>query len=76
MFYLGFKEYLKGLKDYCTFFACYNLDADIEMVDKHLKELNVKFNDSNATEDDSFKTCIDRGDVDGTSDTHLTEVNT
>lgn len=40
---LGYEEYLKRLKDCHMFFVCYNIDANIKVVDKHLKELGVKF---------------------------------
>lgn len=40
---LGYEEYLKRLKDCHMFFVCYNLDANIKVVDKHLKELGVRF---------------------------------
>ena len=56
------------------FFACYNADADIEVVDQHLKELGVKFGGNKPNEDNGSKTCVDRGCTDGTRDTHLTEV--
>lgn len=56
------------------FFARYNLDVNLEVVDKYLKELAVKFNNSNLIEDDGSKTCIlDKGDVDGTRETHIIE---
>ena len=55
------------------FFAFYNLDANIKVVDKHLKKLSVKFDDSKPIEDNGSKTCIDDGDTDGTTDTHLTD---
>ncbi|KAK9219939.1 hypothetical protein WN943_008586 [Citrus x changshan-huyou] len=69
----GYEEYLKGLKDCRMFFACYNADADIEVVDQHLKELGVKFDEHKPNEDNGSKTCIDGGGTDGTRDTHLTE---
>ncbi|KAK9195182.1 hypothetical protein WN943_003301 [Citrus x changshan-huyou] len=69
-----YKEYLKGLNDCRMFFACYNADTDIEVVDQHLKELGVKFDDNKPNEDNGSKTCIDGGGTDGTRDTHLTKV--
>ena len=55
------------------FIAYYNADADIEVVDQHLKELGVKFNEHKPNEDNGSKTYIDRGGTNGTKDTHLTE---
>lgn len=55
------------------FFACYSPNTDIGVVDKHLKELRVKFNDSKSTKDNSSRKCIDGVDIDGTRDNHLTE---
>ena len=69
-----YEEYLKGLKDCRMFFACYNDDTDIEVVDQHLKELGVKFDDNKPNEDNDSKTCIDGESTDGTRDTHLIEV--
>lgn len=60
---LDYEEYLKGLKICLMFFAWYNLDANIKMVDKHLKVLGVKFNDSMLIEGDGSKTCINEGDT-------------
>ncbi|KAK9184212.1 hypothetical protein WN943_024559 [Citrus x changshan-huyou] len=69
----GYEDYLKGLKDCRMFFACYNADADIEVIDQHLKELSVKFDENKPNEDNGSKTCIDGGCTNGTRDTHLTE---
>lgn len=55
------------------FFACYNPNDDIEVVDKNLKELDVKFDDNKQIEEDCFKTCMNEGDLDGTKDSHLTK---
>ena len=57
----GYEEYIKGLKDCRMFFACYNADADLEVVDQHLKELGVKFDENKSNEDNGSKTCISGG---------------
>lgn len=54
------------MKDCHMFFFCYNPEADIEVVDKHLKELSVKFDNNKPTEDDGSKTCVVGGNADST----------